>query len=113
MAKKISDIGVRVNITFSADYEIYERFKKIVGEHNASKELRAMIKQKVLTQECEKPSPRQVELLTKHNPKATTPKVERASGSYEPVSNYIRNNSVFETSAIEISSKLAEGIKAV
>jgi hypothetical protein len=48
---EVKDILTTVNIV--VEYHTYQLFKKIVGQYNASKEIRAMMKERVLAEQQE------------------------------------------------------------
>ena len=66
MARK-KDVEISTTINIVVDYPVYEEFKKLVGSQNASREIRAMIKERVLTLKNEKPQSDQEQGLKRSN----------------------------------------------
>lgn len=90
MTKKNPDITSAPSVySFVADYDIFQEFKKMVGDQNVSRELRAMIKDRVSLQKNEQA--REVDPLGLHS------NLTQRGG--RPLSNNTRQSTLFETFA--------------
>lgn len=55
MTRKDPDLAIPCTVSVVTDYEDFKAFKKLVGDQNVSKEIRAMIKDRVHLQKNEEP----------------------------------------------------------
>ncbi len=91
MTKKNPDITSAPSVySFVADYDTFQEFKKIVGDQNVSRELRAMIKDRVSLQKNEQAS--QVDPLRLSN-------LTQSGASDTLMCNNTRQSTLFETFA--------------